>query len=112
MTTARMSKMNRHSKLAPIHPGEVLREDFMTPTGTTAYALAKALGISQTRLSEVIKGKRAVTADTALRLAQHLGTSAEFWMHLQAGYDLDCAADALDIPRSSPPVIADPADAG
>lgn len=107
MTTATMTKAKRSAKLDPIHPGEVLREDFMAPTGTTAYALAKALGISQTRLSEIIKGKRAVSADTALRLAQHLGTSAEFWMHLQASYDLDLAADALGIIRPSPPVAPD-----
>lgn len=107
MAKARMTRPRTAAKLAPVHPGEVLREDFMAHDGMTAYALAKTLGISQTRLSEILRGKRAVTADTALRLAQHLGTSPDFWMRLQARYDLDLAADALGIPLASPPVVPD-----
>jgi len=72
----------------PIHPGTVLREDFMAPLALTAYAVAKALHVPQTRLGEILAGRRAVTADTALRLARHFGTTPAFWLNLQAFYDL------------------------
>lgn len=80
---------------APTHPGEVLREDFMKPMELTQYALAKALQVSQIRVSEIVHGKRAVSPDTALRLARYFGTSAEFWMGMQATYDLEMARDQL-----------------
>ena len=75
----------------PVHPGEVLSEDVLAPLGLSANKLASALGIPANRISEIVAGKRAVTADTALRLARFLGTSAEFWVGLQAEFDLDTA---------------------
>jgi addiction module HigA family antidote len=73
---------------APIHPGEILLEDFMKPAGVSINGLAKELHIGASRVSEIVRGRRGVTADTALRLSRHLGTTAEFWMNLQAAYDL------------------------
>ena len=73
------------------HPGEVLLEEYLKPLGMTQAALARKLGISTNRLNEIVKGKRGVTADTALRLADHFKTSAEFWMNLQTAYDLSKA---------------------
>jgi addiction module HigA family antidote len=73
------------------HPGEVLREDFLKPLGMSQYALAKALGVPEIRISEIVNGKRAITPDTALRLARYFGTSAEFWLGMQATYDLELA---------------------
>lgn len=78
---------------APTHPGEVLREDFLKPLGMSQYALAKAIGVPQIRVSEIVNGKRAVTPDTALRLARYFGTSPEFWMDMQMTYDLETARD-------------------
>lgn len=79
----------------PAHPGEVLREDFLKPLGLSQYALAKAIGVPQIRVSEIANGKRAITPDTALRLARYFGTSAEFWIGLQATYDLEMARDRI-----------------
>ena len=76
-------------KLDNIHPGEVLREEFMKPLEITAYRLSKDLGISQTRISEILKGRRRVSADTALRLSKYFGNSAKFWLGLQDDYDLE-----------------------
>ena len=75
----------------PFHPGEILLEEFLRPAGTTQTAFARKLGWTPARLNEFIKGKRGVTADAALDLAQALGTSAKLWMNLQATYDLDQA---------------------
>ncbi|MDF2117986.1 HigA family addiction module antitoxin [Roseiarcaceae bacterium H3SJ34-1] len=75
------------------HPGDVLREDFLKPLGLSQYALAQALGVSQLRISEICRGKRAVSADTALRLARYFGTTPEFWLGMQSGYDLAVARD-------------------
>ncbi|HVA37291.1 MAG TPA: HigA family addiction module antitoxin [Candidatus Dormibacteraeota bacterium] len=83
------------TKLAPIHPGEVLAEDFMAPRGLTANRLALELHIPANRLTEIIRGRRAITADTALRLARYFGTSAELWLGLQAEYELRQARDVL-----------------
>jgi len=80
---------------APTHPGEVLREDFLKPMGLSQYALAKAIGVPQIRVSEIVNAKRAVTPDTALRLARYLGTTAEFWIGMQATYDLEMARDQV-----------------
>jgi addiction module HigA family antidote len=77
----------------PAHPGEVLREDFLKPLNLSQYALAKAIGVPQIRVSEIVNGKRAITPDTALRLSRYFGTSAEFWMGMQATYDLEIARD-------------------
>lgn len=79
----------------PTHPGEVLLEEFMKPMGLTQYALARALGVTQVRVGEIVHGKRSISPDTALRLARYFGTSAEFWMGMQATYDLELAKDRL-----------------
>lgn len=76
-------------KLKNIHPGEVLQEEFLKPMDITAYRLAKETFIPQTRISEIVRGKRRITADTALRLSKFFGTSAKFWMGLQDDYDLE-----------------------
>ena len=76
-------------KLENIHPGEILREDFLVPMQISAYRLSKDLDIPQTRISLILKGKRRVTADTALRLASYFGNSAKFWLGLQDDYDLE-----------------------
>ncbi len=77
------------SKLKNIHPGEVLKEEFLEPLGITAYRLSKDTFIPQTRISEILKGRRRVTADSALRFAKYFGTSAKFWLGLQDDYDLE-----------------------
>ena len=82
-------------KLPPVHPGEILLEEFMKPLGITQNQLGRDLGISPRRINEIVHGKRRVTADTALRLARHIGTTAKFWMNLQAQYELDLAEDEL-----------------
>lgn len=80
---------------APIHPGEVLREDFLKPYGMSQYALAKAIAVPQIRVSEIVRGTRAITPDTALRLARYFGTTPEFWLGMQATYDLERARDEV-----------------
>ncbi len=77
------------SRLRNIHPGEILEEEFLKPMGITAYRLSKAVGIPQTRTSQIIKGNRRITADTALRLSRYFGTTAKFWLGLQDDYDLE-----------------------
>ncbi len=86
-----MSKLRitTDEKLSNIHPGEILREEFLIPMNISAYRLAKAINISQTRISEIIHGRRSITADTALRFSRFFGTSAEFWLNLQSLYDLE-----------------------
>ena len=76
-------------KLSNIHPGEILLEEFLRPLSITAYRLSKDLGIPQTRTSEIIKGHRSITADTALRLSAYFGNSAKFWLGLQNDYDIE-----------------------
>ena len=76
-------------RLANIHPGEILLEEFLRPFEITAYKLSKDTDISQTRISQIIKGKRRITADTALRLASYFGTTAKFWLGLQNDYDIE-----------------------
>ena len=85
----------RKAKLPPVHPGEVLREDYLKEIGMSAHALAQALRIPSTRLYEILAGRRSVTPETALRLARHLGTSAEVWPGLQADYDLEVTRAAV-----------------
>lgn len=80
---------------APTHPGEVLREDFLRPLGMSQYALAKAIDVPQIRISAIVNGKRAITPDTALRLARYFATSPEFWIGMQATYDLEMARDKV-----------------
>lgn len=83
------------SKLHPIHPGEILAEEFMRPLGLSGNALARAIGVTPARLSEIVRGRRGVSADTALRLARYFGTSVDLWLNLQQRYDVECAKDAL-----------------
>lgn len=76
-------------KLANVHPGEILKSEFLDPLEITAYRLSKELKVPQTRISEIVKGNRRITADTALRLSKYFGNSAEFWLGLQNDYDLE-----------------------
>ena len=76
-------------KLANIHPGEILQKEFLVPMEITAYRLSKDLEIPQTRISQILKGKRRITADTALRLSSYFGNSAKFWLGLQDDYDIE-----------------------
>ncbi|AYG02193.1 HigA family addiction module antitoxin [Gryllotalpicola protaetiae] len=80
----------------PITPGEILQTEFLEPLGITAYRLAQATGLPQTRLSEIIRGKRRITTDTALRLSQAFGLSERFWLNLQTDYDIELAHDEND----------------
>lgn len=77
------------ARLKNIHPGEILAEEFLKPMTISAYKLAKDIGIPQTRISEILKGKRSITADTALRLSKYFGNSAKFWLGIQNDYDLE-----------------------
>lgn len=79
------------SRLPPVHPGEILREDLLRPLGISLNRLGRDLRVPVTRISEIANGRRRITADTALRLARYFGTSPELWMNLQAAYDLDSA---------------------
>ncbi len=82
-------KPKNMSKLKNIHPGEILLEEFLVPLEITAYRLSKDIGIPQTRVSEIIKGRRRITADTALRLSIYFGNSARFWLGLQDDFDIE-----------------------
>ncbi len=76
-------------RITPIHPGEILQEDFLIPMNISAYRLSKETYMDQTRISEILKGKRSVTIDTALRLSKFFGTSPEFWINIQTQYDME-----------------------
>jgi addiction module HigA family antidote len=80
---------------APIHPGEILREEFLEPMDISAYRLAKDINVPLTRITAILNGERAVTADTALRLSRYFGVSEKFWINLQANYDIEVAKDSL-----------------
>lgn len=82
-------------KHAPVHPGEFLQEEFLRPHGISQYRLAKELSVPPRRINEIVLGKRAITADTALRLTRFFGTTETFWLNLQGRYDLDVARDRL-----------------
>jgi len=77
------------SKLKNIHPGEILEEEFLKPMGITAYKLSQSIGVPQTRTSQILKGRRRITADTALRLSKFFGTSSKFWLGLQNDFDIE-----------------------
>lgn len=81
--------------LPPVHPGEILAEDFLTPLGMSARALATAIEVTPARVSDIIAGRRGVTADTALRLGRYFGTTAQLWLNLQTAYDLEVASREL-----------------
>ncbi len=83
------------SILAPVHPGEVLLEEFLEPLGLSQYRLAKDISVPPRRINEIVHGKRSVTADTALRLSRYFGTSDRFWLNLQTAFDLDVVRDRL-----------------
>jgi len=82
-------------KLAPIHPGEILAEEFLSPMSVSQYRLAKDIGVPPRRINEIVHGKRGITADTALRLGHYFGMTPQFWMNLQARYDLETEADRI-----------------
>lgn len=95
-------------KLMNIHPGEILQEEFLKPLEITAYRLSKDTDIPQTRISQIIKGKRRITADTALRLASYFGTTAKFWLGLQNDYDIEDEQESkkdilIRIQKNAPP---------
>ena len=82
-------------KLKPIHPGEVLLEDYLNPLGLSQYRLAQDISVPPRRINEIVHGNRSVTADTALRLGRYFGTSEQFWLNLQSHYDLEMEKDRL-----------------
>lgn len=86
----------REKRIPPVHPGEVLLEDFLKPLGISQYRLATEMKVYPRKINEIVHGKRAITADTALRLSRYLGTSAELWMNLQALYDLEKTRDEIE----------------
>ena len=90
------------NRIRPVHPGEVLREDYLAPLGLSVNALAIALGVPATRIHEIVKERRAVTADTAARLAKHFGGDAASWLVMQANYDLKTLPTLRDIERKVP----------
>lgn len=86
----------KEERIPPVHPGEILLEEFLKPLGLSQYRLAKATHVYPRKINEIVQGKRAITADTALRLGRFFGTSAEVWMNLQAHYELELARDKLE----------------
>jgi len=84
-----------HKKLPPIHPGEILLEEFLEPMGISQYRLAKSINVPPRRINEIVHGQRSISADTALRLARYFGTSERFWMNLQVRFDLEVEKDRL-----------------
>ena len=100
--------MAKSRRLPPVHPGEILREDLMAPLGLSINRLARDLRVPVTRMSEIVNGRRSITADTALRLARYFSTTPEFWVNLQGAYDLDVAtrASAEQIKRDVHPRAA------
>jgi addiction module HigA family antidote len=87
--------MTATTRMTPIHPGEILAEEFLTPLGVTQHRLAVAIGVPPRRINEIVHGTRRISADTALRLARYFGTSERFWINLQARYDLEVERDRL-----------------
>lgn len=91
-----------HKKITPIHPGEILLEEFLKPLEISQYRLAKNISVPPRRINEIIHGKRAITANTALRLGMFFGNSAQFWLNLQSHYDLEIQEDILsDVLRTN-----------
>ena len=99
---------HRRPRMKPLHPGSILRNEYLDPLGITAYRLAKDLGVPQNRILGILAGRRAITADTALRLARYFGTDAQSWINLQTFFDLETArrADAKRIEREVKPRAA------
>ncbi|HWA89292.1 MAG TPA: HigA family addiction module antitoxin [Rhizomicrobium sp.] len=90
-----LSAVTSGGRLKPVHPGEVLRDEFLGPLGISTYALAKAIHVPRSRANDIVLGRRGVSADTAIRLGRYFGTTPEFWVNLQARYDLDVAKRML-----------------
>ena len=88
-------RMANRDRLPTIHPGEILREEFLVPLGMSGHELALALRVPATRINDIVNEKRGITADTALRLSRYFGTTARFWLNLQASYELEVAEDQL-----------------
>jgi addiction module HigA family antidote len=84
-------------KISPIHPGEILLEDFLEPMGISQYRLSKDISVPPRRINEIVQGKRSISADTALRLSRYFGLSERFWLNLQSRYDLEVEKDKLDM---------------
>ena len=108
------AELDEGARMAPLHPGEMLREEFMKPLGLSSNALAMELRVPVTRISEIVRARRGITADTALRLARYFNMSPEFWMRLQMDFDLESASDAEETaiheairPRASHTIIDD-----
>ena len=89
--------MKTIKKMPPIHPGEILLEEFLEPMGISQYKLAKDISVPPRRINEIVQGKRSVSADTALRLSRYFGLSERFWLNLQARYDLEMEKDKLEL---------------
>jgi addiction module HigA family antidote len=87
--------MANKDRLPPIHPGEILREEFLSPLGMSAHQLAMALRVPATRINDIVNEKRGITADTALRLSRYFGTTSRFWMNMQTSWELEVAEDQL-----------------
>jgi addiction module HigA family antidote len=87
--------MANNTRLLPIHPGEILREEFLSPLGLSAHQLALALRVPATRINDIVNERRGITADTALRLSRYFGTTPRFWMNMQASWELEVAEDQL-----------------
>ena len=99
----------KETHIPPVHPGEVLLEEFLKPLEISQYRLAKEMKVYPSKINEIVHGKRAITADTALCLARYFGTSAELWMNLQASYDLEKTRDALEdqVTKEVTPLVRD-----
>jgi len=110
-TTEAVVRMSFKNGMRPVHPGEVLREDFLRPAGLTANALAKALRVPAPRINDIVRERRGITADTAMRLARYFGGDAQSWLNLQTSYDLRVAekANARKIDREVTPLASDAA---
>ena len=99
----------KETRIPPVHPGEVLLEDFLKPLEISQYRLAKEMKVYPRKINEIVLGKRRITADTALRLSRYFGTSAELWMNLQALYDLEKTRDEIEekVEREIEPLVQD-----
>ena len=100
------SDVSDGTRLVPVHPGEVLLHDFMEPLGVTQYRLAITISVPPRRINEIVHCKRAVTADTALRLGRFFGTTPDFWMSLQSSYDTETAREKISSVLASIPILA------
>ena len=95
LTITKEEPVAEDTVMPPVHPGEILQEEFLAPLGLSQYQLAKAVDVPARRINEIVHGQRRITADTALRLSRYFGTSERFWLNLQARYDLEIEKDRL-----------------